>query len=528
MRAPPQCVLLGLFLAQGLALTPEEVDEVEETTEPVAVPPPPINIYFGEPYTGEPFPIPGVVQAEMFNVGPEAYFNFDLGLEGFVSEFRAGSPVEITAVGLSLEEQKEAAERAEEEEIVVAAAPDLPENYKIDYIVPGEFLSYEVLITEPGDYSAIISTSAVAPQKPFDISLKLNDDRCGVEENTLVRFQRRIREIHTADPNVFIDHTETFTLPEDGVRGEATITVCFNDVENITFDKFELVLESEPGATFAPTLAPPPYTCMQDALLPGVKPGSCLQVLCFPDRIAFDEPFHATVTWCLDRARPAALSFDTLDNIEKFFISYGEGGSTKTFYDDEEEAYQCGINTFEITLPADLTIDNPEFSGDVMYKYFITPIFYGDDEKDTPQLLQDPFPNMLAEAGWNLLPDQYGALEGDCPVVDFELWNLTEPEPYDAIDIEIPECHENGKDLDITFDVELNTIEESEITCNLMGGQGVDVYLSEEEIFVAQAYMNVEGSGRYTITIPGELTEGAEIVENPYVSCWLGKPGMSS
>jgi len=237
-----------------------------------------------------------------------------------------------------------------------------------------------------------------------------------------------------------------------------------------------------------------------------------MEVLCIPESIGMNEPFHTTIRWCLQRPRRHHVTFDLLDMNEKVYLGGGEGLTP-------EGETQCGVHTFLVNgLNAD--------SDDIMWKYFITPVFGSEEEGDE---WTEPFPNMIAETGIEFQPE-YNGLVGDCEVVEDEFWNL-EPD-QDSIEFnQISECLVPGMPWEVSVDVHLENHETADLHVNLQIGTGADVYLGDNDIYLNGKVFEVEQNGgnmywrRFVARFSAVDTMQVEDYETPYISAFMVPSG---
>lgn len=119
--------------------------------------------------------------------------------------------------------------------------------------------------------------------------------------------------------------------------------------------------------------------------------GAWVNILCFPEQVARNQPFNVNVEWKTDVKRPIDVHVDVLDATTKQFYA----GETKKF---EEIAGQA---TFTLTLP-------PDAKEPFLWKVFVTP-------------RDEPFPNMLAESGMNI--GLGNNVQGNCPIIKTQSWD---------------------------------------------------------------------------------------------------------
>ena len=119
--------------------------------------------------------------------------------------------------------------------------------------------------------------------------------------------------------------------------------------------------------------------------------GAWVNILCYPQQVAPNQPFNVNVEWKTDIKRPIDVHVDVLDATTKQFYA----GETKKF---EEVA---GQSTFTLTLPQNA--QEP-----FLWKVFVTP-------------RDEPFPNMLAESGMNI--GLGNNVQGNCPVIKTQSWD---------------------------------------------------------------------------------------------------------
>jgi len=254
--------------------------------------------------------------------------------------------------------------------------------------------------------------------------------------------------------------------------------------------------------TPAPTadfVLPEDQICTQDRSiepLPGVKPGSCLQVMCIPEGVNVGDKFNAVVRWCMQRPRSYHVNFDLLDRLgtKNWFNGlgetidpWGEGYSAEEF---PMNWAQCGERTFNIEFDAELTSAGTGII-DVMWKFFVAPMWGPNQSEEWSD--NDPFPNMLAETGIKAQPVYNQGLINDCEYKPTRYWNLPPTGKQDAIDFPwIPlNCVKPGQAFGVEISTHLESIKRADLHVNLMIGTGFDKYLGPNDIYLGES--NVYG-----------------------------------
>lgn len=305
-----------------------------------------------------------------------------------------------------------------------------------------------------------------------------------------------------------------------------------------------------PAPTAAPTMAPTAVmipeeeTCLQDRglePLPGVKPGSCLQVMCIPEGVDVGAPYTVTIRWCLQRPRAHHVNFDLDDRLgtKQYFggrgITVDPVGEGYTLEEFPLNWVQCGEHSFQME----------EFTGqltsagtgvfDIMWKFFSSPIWGSEEEGQEPD--NDSFPNMLAETGIPKQPTYNQGVVNDCVPVPTRYWNLPPTGEQDAIDFPVipVDCVVEGQPLAIKIRTHIESMKAGDLHVNLMVGTGGDVYLGPDDIYIGES--NVYGiqaedvanyweEGYWTdheIVFDAQTTD---VMTNPLVQEWADKnPG---
>lgn len=240
--------------------------------------------------------------------------------------------------------------------------------------------------------------------------------------------------------------------------------------------------------TMAPTMSPISYTvaptmyisdderCVQTVIPPGVKPGSCMQVMCMPPSVEEGQEFNVTVRFCLQRPRKWHLVFALLDERTKEYFSGAGTGIVN-------ERSQCAEVTFANQLFDATPIDGVY---NVMWKFYVVT-----NHGTPPEYLEDQFPNMIAEGGVPQQPDYTQPLdpEDNCEDTgDMRLWNLPPTGMQDGIEwTVIPDCFNPGEEWVVQVDTHLESEATADLHCNLQIGTGGDVYLGEEDVYVTES-----------------------------------------
>jgi hypothetical protein len=280
--------------------------------------------------------------------------------------------------------------------------------------------------------------------------------------------------------------------------------------------------------TAAPTVAPTMYIpenerCVETTIPPGVKPGSCMEVMCYPESIQVGQEFHITVRFCLQRPRKWHLTFGLLDQVTKKYY----GGEGTGIVDTRS---QCAEVTFLHTFLADEEVDG---TIDLMWKFYTIT-----NHGTPPEYLEDIFPNMLSECGVPQQPDYTTPMVDDCPDTgDMRVWNLPPTGMQDGIEwTDLPLCFTPGEDWTTIVDTHLESVPVADLHCNLLIGTGGDVYLGEADVYVTEtnAYL-LEANPvtddwdnlpedywtKNTIVFTGEQTALVEPGTNVYLACFL-------
>jgi hypothetical protein len=281
--------------------------------------------------------------------------------------------------------------------------------------------------------------------------------------------------------------------------------------------------------TAAPTVAPTMFIpederCVETVIPPGVKPGACMEVMCYPDSIMVGEDFHITVRFCLQRPRKWHLVFALLDiNTKEYYGGEGTG--------IVDTPMQCA----EVTFVHNFFAKEVDGAFDIMWKFYTVA-----NHGTALNYLEDTFPNMLSECGVPVQPDYYKQLTNDCPDTgDMRMWNLPPTGMQDGIEwTDLPACFAPGEDWTSIVDTHLETEAFADLHCNLLIGTGGDVYLGEEDVYVTETNVYLLEANpvtadwdnlpenywtKNTIVFTGEQTALVDPDSNVYLACFLVK-----
>ncbi|KAG5181218.1 hypothetical protein JKP88DRAFT_261116 [Tribonema minus] len=260
--------------------------------------------------------------------------------------------------------------------------------------------------------------------------------------------------------------------------------------------------------------------CKQPTPPPGVKPGSCFQVVCLPTSIAIGAPFHTRVRWCLQRPRRSHLVVDTLDVNTKEW--YGGDGYTP------EGEWQCGEHTFEQTMNAVPDPATGEYN--VLWRYFVTPV-WGDGRYDIRE--EEPYPNAIAATGIDRQP-LYDGLVDDCGLRPDRLVNFPPTGVQDGIDFPYtPYCIQPGEPFFVAVFTHLLSAPAADLHVNLHIGTGPDKYLGPDDIFVAESVefgipRDVDAIwSRHLARFTGRATAMLVGYSTPYLTAFLVPAGST-
>ena len=178
------------------------------------------DIAKGKPFGGQPWPIPGLIQAENFDEGPEGVaFHETDGLRGnLVSRPYRNSPVDIE---------------------------DTPEGtFHVGFIAAGEWLTYTVVVKRAGTYDIELSMGAEA--KPSSLHIEFNGvDKTGPIQSELTKHWYDYAKVRKAGVHL-----------DEGIQ---VMKVVFKDSGDTNLDSLRFI-EVNPPKTEAKPAAVKPET----------------------------------------------------------------------------------------------------------------------------------------------------------------------------------------------------------------------------------------------------------------------------
>ena len=179
--------------------------------------------YAGKPYLGEPHAIPGTIQAEQYDISPDARNDVSFHYNG---KPKLG-PHRTTADSIGVADFGGG-------HVSTDGKPEAPEQAYVGWTHSGEWLKYTVQVTEPGIY--VFGGKFAAGNKGAKVSITFAPDAVigPVEIPTTAGFQPGVEVYHVWEN---LDHLGEVKLP----AGTFVMTVKIESpVSGMNFDHFTL------------------------------------------------------------------------------------------------------------------------------------------------------------------------------------------------------------------------------------------------------------------------------------------------
>jgi hypothetical protein len=177
--------------------------------------------YTGKPYNGAPFAIPGTIQAEQYDIAPDAANDVTFHYNGKIAQTpNRKSPDSIGVAGFG------------NGHVSTAGKPEAKEQVYVGWTQPGEWLKYTVKVAEPGTY--VFGGKLAAGNKGAKISATFTPEITTgpVEIPTTAGFQPGVEVYHVWET---LDHLAEVKLP----AGTYVMTIRIEGkVAGMNFDYF--------------------------------------------------------------------------------------------------------------------------------------------------------------------------------------------------------------------------------------------------------------------------------------------------